>query len=369
MSKNLYGFSNLSNGITAPEKAAHINAIFHCYLLGHSLNRICNLFHDNQIPSPTGNEHGTSMTIRKILSNPKYVPLIIDENQYLKVQQEKQLRANFNTQTGIRKTTRYNSLNVLSGLLICKECGRNYRRYTRGSGEVVWRGANRVEHSKLYCKQSPSIAVDSENDLIATLQNTLQFGISYLHDKLCLAESEEQLSDKMYIAQLIEQYGEQMEPSPIPMFKAMARAKQAAGIYCEYRSFSEISAINHDEMAPGYALQSWLRSRNTLALLRLWEQKNNPSFDGKQADAFIREAEKSSSTLTLKKWISRTNANGIVALQGRYGGTYAHPSIARDFEIWLSSRVRLEALGFWERDKMALWKGGVGTRHGFGRYR
>ena len=200
MSKNLYGFTARSQGLVDTEKAAHIKTIFHYYLLGHSLSRICNLLHDNQLPSPTGNKHWNSMTIRKILSNPKYVPLIIDENQYLKVQQEIQLRANFDKQTGLRKTTRYNSLNVLSGLLICKECGRNYRRYTRGSGEVVWRCTNRVEHGKLYCKQPPSIAethlknyicellstntfdsemvqqeihsifVDSENDLVTTLQ-------------------------------------------------------------------------------------------------------------------------------------------------------------------------------------------------------
>ncbi|MHB8170211.1 MAG: recombinase zinc ribbon domain-containing protein, partial [Thermincolia bacterium] len=67
-----------------------------------------------------------------------------------------------------RKATRYNSKNVLSGLLVCTECGANYRRITRASGEVVWCCANRVERRS--CTQSPSIA---ENNIIQLVCNEL----------------------------------------------------------------------------------------------------------------------------------------------------------------------------------------------------
>ena len=74
------------------------------------------------------------------------------------MQIEKEKRSNIDKDTGKRKATRYSSQNVLSGFLVCSECGANYRRITRPSGEVVWRCANRVEHGKRICKHSPSIS-------------------------------------------------------------------------------------------------------------------------------------------------------------------------------------------------------------------
>ena len=71
---------------------------------------------------------------------------------------EKEKRSNTDKDTGKRKATRYSSQNVLSGLLVCLECGANYRRITRPSGEVVWRCANRVEHGKRICKHSPTLS-------------------------------------------------------------------------------------------------------------------------------------------------------------------------------------------------------------------
>ena len=81
-------------------------------------------------------------------------------------QGEKCIRSNLDEDTNQRKATRYNSQSVLSGLLVCGECGRNYRRITRPSGEVVWRCANRVEHGKHFCKHSPSIPEQLIKDFI-----------------------------------------------------------------------------------------------------------------------------------------------------------------------------------------------------------
>lgn len=68
----------------------------------------------------------------------------------------------------------------------------------------------------------------------------------------------------------------------------------------------------------------------------LWESRHNKDFDVEQAKLLMEELRSSNSGMTLKKWIGRTGATGIVSLPGRYGGTYADPMIAKAFEIWLS---------------------------------
>ena len=161
-------------------------------------------------------------------------------------------------------------------------------------------------------------------------------------NRLGLEESIEQLIDKKYQDKIIREYGRDMESSPIPMFKAMLKAKAAADIDPKYRSFTEIVAKSKMDITPSYALQSWLRSRNTIKFLSLWERLYNPNFKFDEAETLVSELESKNSALTLKQWIPRTNAIGIVALQGRYGGTYAHSIIALDFESWLSPERRFE---------------------------
>ena len=102
-------------------------------------------------------------------------------------------------------------------------------------------------------------------------------------------------------------------------------------------------------VSPSYALQHWLRSRNTLAFLSLWEQGNNLAFDKKNAEAFIMEAGSSNTTVTLKKWSASTGAIGVIAVPGRYGGTYADPIIAKDFAAWLSPQQRYNVLTLFQR--------------------
>ena len=91
-----------------------------------------------------------------MLSDPRYIPLV-GFGQYVAVKFELEKRSNQDENTGNRKTTRYHSGNVLSGLFVCAECGRNYRRVQRARGEMVWRCANRVEHGNKICKSSPTI--------------------------------------------------------------------------------------------------------------------------------------------------------------------------------------------------------------------
>ena len=84
---------------------------------------------------------------------------IISRELFDAVQAEKARRSNLKIteSSSQRKSTKYNSTNVLSGLLICEECSSPYRRVTRSGGEVVWRCANRVEYGKVYCKDSITV--------------------------------------------------------------------------------------------------------------------------------------------------------------------------------------------------------------------
>lgn len=164
-------------------------------------------------------------------------------------------------------------------------------------------------------------------------------------NQLGLDEPIEQLMDKSYLDKIARIYGHDMERSPIPVFKTMAKAKAAANIDPKYRSFTEIVVKSRLDITSSYALQSWLRSRNTIQFLSLWEKFYNPDFLVDEAKRLVIEMESKSSALTLKQWIPKTNAKGIVALQGRYGGTYAHPIIALDFEAWLSPERRFDLFG------------------------
>lgn len=108
----------------------------------------------------------------------------------------------------------------------------------------------------------------------------------------------------------------------------------------EYVSLTELARA-HSKDAPGYVIQSWLRSGNTLAFLNLWEKENNPDY---YEDAYIELIEKkkaASFTLTPKLWISRTKAIGLMSRQGKSGGTFAHPIIACEFASWLAPEFKM----------------------------
>ncbi len=157
-----YGFVQKQNSIVIESQQAEVvKSIFQRYLNGDSLGGIADFLFEQGILSSTGQERWTRPTISKLLSNTKYIGYIISFEDYFAVQVAKGDRSNIDEDTNQRKATRYSSQNVLSGLLVCAECGANYRRITRPSGEVVWRCANKVEHGKKICKNAPSISEDT----------------------------------------------------------------------------------------------------------------------------------------------------------------------------------------------------------------
>ncbi|KJS20996.1 MAG: hypothetical protein VR72_12440 [Clostridiaceae bacterium BRH_c20a] len=156
-----YGFTVDNDGKVTIDKtqAQIVQMICREYLNGNSLGGLSRMLESRGILSPSGNTCWGRAAIDKLLSSSRYVPFIISLELYTAVQFEKAARSNQelnNDGSTQRKAIRYNSKNVLSGLLVCAECGANYRRITCRSGEVVWRCANRVERRT--CTQSPSIA-------------------------------------------------------------------------------------------------------------------------------------------------------------------------------------------------------------------
>ena len=101
----------------------------------------------------------------------------------------------------------------------------------------------------------------------------------------------------------------------------------------DYISLTDI-AKRFDSKNPSYVIQSWLRSRNTIAFLGQWERENNPNFDEQAFQQLLVDVRSPSDTLTPVRWIERVNAVGIISRRGKNGGTTAHHFIACDFEMW-----------------------------------
>jgi hypothetical protein len=98
-------------------------------------------------------------------------------------------------------------------------------------------------------------------------------------------------------------------------------------------------------------IRNWMRNRNTVEFLGIWEQLNNPNFKGVEFDTFKKEAGLNSFNLTPKKWIQSTDAIGIISKSGRNGGTYAHRDIAFEFGAWISPMFKLLLIKEFQRLK------------------
>jgi hypothetical protein len=118
----------------------------------------------------------------------------------------------------------------------------------------------------------------------------------------------------------------------------------------DFISLTDIARYkNPDE--PKDVVKNWMRSRSTIEFLGLWEQLNNPNFKGVEFDSFIHEAGSNAFTLSPQKWISTTNAVGMLSRSGRYGGTFAHKDIAFEFASWVSAEFKLYIIKDYQRLK------------------
>lgn len=120
----------------------------------------------------------------------------------------------------------------------------------------------------------------------------------------------------------------------------------------DYLSLTDIARYKNSDHSDDL-IRNWLRNRNTLEFVGIWEQLNNPAFNPVEFDGIRKQAGLNSFTLTPKQWIETTNAIGITSKPGRYGGTYAHKDIAFEFASWVSVEFKLYLIKEFQRLKEA----------------
>ncbi len=118
----------------------------------------------------------------------------------------------------------------------------------------------------------------------------------------------------------------------------------------EYISLTDIARFK-DAKRTDYIIQNWLRNRNTIEFLGIWEKLNNPDFNPIEFEGFRKQAGLNSFVLTSKQWIEKTSAIGIRAKAGRYGGTFAHKDIAFEFASWISVEFKFYLIKEFQRLK------------------
>lgn len=118
----------------------------------------------------------------------------------------------------------------------------------------------------------------------------------------------------------------------------------------EYICITDIARYKNPERTDDL-IRNWLRSRNTIEFLGIWEQLNNAGFKPVEFDGFRKQAGLNSFTLTPKQWIEQTGAIGLISKAGRYGGTYAQKDIAFEFASWISVEFKLYLIKEFQRLK------------------
>lgn len=103
-------------------------------------------------------------------------------------------------------------------------------------------------------------------------------------------------------------------------------------------------------------IEKWLRNKNTIEFLGIWEQMYNPDFNSPEFEGIKNEAGLNRFVLSVKQWTDKTNSIGVIAKAGRYGGTYAHKDIAFEFASWISPQFKLYLIKEFQRLKDEEWK-------------
>ena len=118
----------------------------------------------------------------------------------------------------------------------------------------------------------------------------------------------------------------------------------------EFISLTDLARYANPE-EPKIPIYAWMRNKDVIAYLGLWEQLNNENFKGHEFETFENQAGKNSFYMSPQKWIKGTNAVGIISKSGNNGGTYARSDIALEFASWLSPEFKLYVIQEFERLK------------------
>jgi len=120
----------------------------------------------------------------------------------------------------------------------------------------------------------------------------------------------------------------------------------------DYISLTDIARYKDSERTD-YVIQNWMRTKDTIEFLGIWEKLNNPNFKPIEFDGFKNQAGSNSFSLTPKRWIESVEATGIITKSGRYGGgTFAHKDIAFEFATWIYAEFKLYLIKEFQRLKV-----------------
>ncbi|MBU6198704.1 MAG: KilA-N domain-containing protein [Xanthomonadaceae bacterium] len=118
----------------------------------------------------------------------------------------------------------------------------------------------------------------------------------------------------------------------------------------DYISLTDIAKHKEPDRSD-LVIQNWMRNRNTIEFLGVWERLNNTHFKPLEFEGFRNRAGLNSFVLTPRQWIDTTHASGLISRAGRYGGTYAHRDIAFEFASWISVEFKLYLIKEFQRLK------------------
>ncbi|MDR2719596.1 MAG: KilA-N domain-containing protein, partial [Nitrososphaerota archaeon] len=121
------------------------------------------------------------------------------------------------------------------------------------------------------------------------------------------------------------------------------------GAVDDFISLTDMAKYKSD--TPDDVIKNWMRNRETLEFLGLWEEMHNTNFKPVEFDGFRKEAGRNAFTMSPQKWIEKTGAVGIQSKAGRYGGTFAHVDIAMEFASWISPEFKLYIIKDYQRLK------------------
>ncbi|YAB14753.1 KilA-N domain-containing protein [Lactiplantibacillus plantarum] len=120
----------------------------------------------------------------------------------------------------------------------------------------------------------------------------------------------------------------------------------------DFISITDIAKYKNQDN-PNDLIRNWMRSRNTIEYLGLWEQMKNNNFNTDNYQELLNESGSNTFVLSPAKWIKETNAIGIISKSGRYGGTYAQSDIAFEFASWVSPEFRLYLISDYQQLKQS----------------
>jgi len=135
------------------------------------------------------------------------------------------------------------------------------------------------------------------------------------------------------------------------MAKIEVQGKEITVISTDQRDYISLTDMVRN-IENGLALiEKWLRNKNTIEFLGIWEEIYNPDFNSPEFEGIKNQAGLNRFVISVKQWVTKTNSKGIIAKAGRYGGTYAHKDIAFEFASWISPQFKLYLIKEFQRLK------------------